>query len=281
MSELLRSQPWLGTFVEIHIDADVGREALLLASEQGFECVRQIQRAMSFHEPHSELSHINREAASKPVRVSPVVREVLSLALELSAASNGLFDVSVAPQLVRRGLLPRHLGSLPKAGDWRDIDLRDDSVEFRTPLWIDLGGIAKGYAVDLAFDNIVAQLPTAKQVSVNAGGDLRMLNWQDETAQIRFQRLWSLRGYAHVPMKAEAMASSGANLPGGVKHLINPLQKHMRPRGKVVTVFADRCILADALTKVAYLADRPADLMQRFSASALSTNRSGRVRLVA
>ena len=278
---LSRAQPWLGTFVEIHIDADADREDLVAASDRGFDCVRRIHTAMSFHEPGSELSRVNRDAASGPVPVSKHLHEVLSVALGLSAASGGIFDVSIAPRLVRSGRLPRHLGSFPEKGDWRDIELRGQSVAFRNPLWIDLGGIAKGYAVDLAFEAIMACLPSARQISVNAGGDLRVLNWEDETVHVRFRRFWGICGSVPVGMKAPAMASSGALAQGGVKHLIDPLRKRRLSRGKVFTVFAERCILADALTKVACLAARPANLIRRFGASAVSTNRFGRVMGVA
>ena len=88
----------------------------------------------------------------------------------------------MAPALVARGHLPRP-AKAPEpdgAASWRDIRLLPENrIRFRRPLWIDLGGIAKGHAVDRAVEEALRFAPF--QVSVNAGGDLRVAGPQPRT----------------------------------------------------------------------------------------------------
>jgi FAD:protein FMN transferase len=147
--------------------------------------VEQVQKRMSFHDPASELSELNRQASRRPVEVHPWIYAVLRRAKMISAASDGLFDVTVAPALMKAGVLPR-LFDMPAAtgGDWRDLELLPDNrVCFAKPLLLDLGGIAKGYAVDLAFHAL--RRGGCTQGSVNAGGDLRVCAAQPQLIHLR------------------------------------------------------------------------------------------------
>ena len=66
--------------------------------DRGFEAMSEIHRLMSFHEPASELSCLNREAATAPVPVDSRTLEVIALAVEVAAASAGRFDPTIAAQ---------------------------------------------------------------------------------------------------------------------------------------------------------------------------------------
>ena len=148
---LQRARPWLGTIVEVRVAAaDGAREAAAL--ESAFDAVARVHAALSFHSPHSELSRLNRDAARGEVAVGADTAAVLTLALELAAASAGAFDPCVGGALVAAGVLPAPAGAPTPdaAADWRDVVLDGDRVHFRRPLWLDLGGIAKGHAVDVA-----------------------------------------------------------------------------------------------------------------------------------
>src|ERR1700730_3462913 len=128
---------------------------------------------------------MNREAAHAAVAVHPHTLRVLRWAQCLARLSGGLFDASIGGALVECGLLaPPAPGSLPHPGATiRDIELRDTQVYFKRPLWIDLGGIAKGYAVDRAIEALRAA--GIHSACVNAGGDLRILGEQPERVAIR------------------------------------------------------------------------------------------------
>ena len=128
---------------------------------------------MSFHDDDSDVSRLNREAASGLVTVHPWTFAVLATAVDLNRRSDGVFDVAVAPVLQALGLLP-HGDAVPvgPAGlGERIFILSDGQVGFRDAgVRIDLGGIAKGYAVDRAVE--VLRSCGITQGIVNAGGDL-------------------------------------------------------------------------------------------------------------
>src|SRR5215472_13458315 len=170
--EIRRCRPLLGTFVEV---ATSGTNAASL--ERGinaaFVAIEKVQRLMSFHDPDSDVSRMNRDAFPKSVIVHPWTWKVLETAQHLAHESNGVFDIAIARLLASRGYLPRAECQPDSAATWRDIFLRKNCrVFFRRQLVIDLGGIAKGFAVDRA----VAALRASgiKAGIVNCGGDLRV-----------------------------------------------------------------------------------------------------------
>ena len=139
----------LGTFVEIQA---FGTNAVELedAIEAAFLAIAHVQRLMSFHDPESEVSRMNRDACYKPVRVHPWTWRVLKSAQEFSRNTDGIFDITMAGQLVKWNYLPRY-GARYGGGSWRDIILEATGrVRFRRPLLIGFGGIAKGFAVGRA-----------------------------------------------------------------------------------------------------------------------------------
>lgn len=142
----------------------------------------RVDRTMSRYRDDSELSQVNRRAAEEPVPVSPDLFNVLEKARQVSELSNGAFDISFGSV----GFLYDYRASQQPSDDdiaselghinYRDILLDDQqqSVRFRQPgLKLDLGGIAKGYAVDLG----IAQLKRAgiRHAQLSAGGDMRLL----------------------------------------------------------------------------------------------------------
>ena len=142
MTTMQRAQPWLGTLVDIAASgSDQG--ALPASIDRAFTRVASIHAAMGFHDAASELSQINRSAARDWVPLSDDMARVLAAVCEFAAASNGVFDPSIAPWLVASGQLPRHDGCANHAApDWRAIELDGDRVRFARPLLLDLGGIA-------------------------------------------------------------------------------------------------------------------------------------------
>ncbi len=277
-ADCARARPLLGTVVEI---AARGPDASG-AVERAFRAVEEVQHLMSYHDPDSEVSRINREAARREVTVSPHTFRVLQAAREFSQASGGLFDVTVAPTLAALGFLPRHAG-FPRAsgqGDWRHVELLpDERVRLTRRVRIDLGGIAKGYAVDRAIDALEAHGVHAARV--NAGGDLRLFGAAPRVIHVRRPgaptELLPL-----IEMSAGAAATSAdyfsARRVRGhwVSPLIHPGTRAACPRGRSVTVLAPDCLTADALTKVVH-ADpgRALAVLARFSARALMLQEGG------
>lgn len=257
MTALLRARPLLGTLVEVAVDGPMPRAQAGHAIDRAFTAVARVQALMSFHDPDSELSRINREAWLRPVPVSDETWQVLSAARQLGETSGGLFDITVAPVLERAGFLPRHADQLPASGrgGWRDIELLPGQrVRLARRLRLDLGGIAKGFAVDQA----IAQLRAADVAngSVNAGGDLRVLGAPLHTLHLRHP---AMPTHTLPVMTAHAAAATSAGYFQNRRWagrqccpIVHPATRRLCDAGRSVTVFADQCLVADALTKILY-----------------------------
>ena len=247
-----RVRPWLGTLVEIRLEGCTPERAAH-ACERAFVEIAAIHRLMSFQEAGSDLTRLHRAAAGTAVLVDRRTREVLEWALRIAAASDGCFDPTVAAQQVAWGRLPRPVSLAADPGaTWRDIELVGiDRVRFARPLWIDLGGIAKGYAVDRA-QEILAD-SGATQSMVNAGGDLRVAG---TPACVNVRTHAGLAPSARLELADAALATSapsvrgnGESMVGGSPHVHGRTRRPLVSR-RSVSVVAERCVAADALTKV-------------------------------
>lgn len=230
-----RARPGLGTFVEIHATAP-SAAMLERAIAAGFRAIARVHRCMSPRESGSDVSRINRARAGSVVRVDPWTWQVLAVAGRWSAQSGGAFDITALRTAATR------------AG-WRDLELLDGHrVRLRRRRPIDLGGIAKGFAVDRA----VAALRAAGAVGgvVNAGGDLRAFG---ATPQAVFIRLTAMPAglVAGPTLQAEAFATSSNALdPRGAGRLRRPDGRRLWIGRGSVSVRSGTCVAADALCKI-------------------------------
>lgn len=271
-STVRRCQPLLGTFVEVSLQGPRPQAELMALSSEVFAEFRRIDGLLSFHREDSELSRINLLAARAPQAISDELRDVLGEALWLSALSKGAFDVSIAPALVAMGALPDRGLRVAAQADWRDIELDGNRVRFARALLVDLGGIAKGYAVDRA----MALIPADVSACVNAGGDLRMSHWRQEHVSIRVPGS-PLRSTVSLPMRNAAVASS-IGCPGDHLGMIIDPREH-KPVGDTrgYSVFAASAMRADALTKIACLLPSCAEIMRCAGAEAIAIDVGGNV----
>jgi thiamine biosynthesis lipoprotein len=194
----------------------------------------------------------------------------------LHRQSGGRFDVTIAPALQAMGLLPRLKPSAaPTAAVADAITLLPDlKVCFQSAdVTIDLGGIAKGFAVDRAVDTL-RHFGMASGM-VNAGGDLRAFGVEARTVHVRDPRDPG-RPICRIDVASEALASTARRIDpidGPVSAgsaVIDPTTQ--RPAGAIngVTVRAPSCMVADALTKVVMLSGSDAgQLLTHYEASAL------------
>jgi thiamine biosynthesis lipoprotein len=226
--ETRRARPFLGTFVEIMARA-ANHETAQRALGVGFLVVAEVQRLMSRHDPASEVSRLNREARHRKVLMHRWTRFVLEAAERFAEESGGAFDITRGPD-----------------ASWRDVVIdRRGWVHFRRDLTIDLGGIAKGFAVDCAVE--VLRKAGAVGGLVNAGGDLRLFGDQAQPVQVR-DPLAPGRPAAVVLLRDRALASSA--------NYFTPALLDGRSGTAIldevsVTVGAADCLTADALTKIA------------------------------
>lgn len=249
-----RARPLLGTFVEVAVTADdaaVAEDRLLDdCVTAAFAEIAEVEGRMSRYRPDSDLARLNAAAVGDWIEVHPSLVEVLETAGRLFHESGGVFDIRCGGRLE---------GDVGPAGSC-PVELSGTRVRRTSPHSLDLGGIAKGYAVDRAVEAVLRRagdLPTAG--IVNAGGDLRV--WGEEEQRVGI-RIDVERGALLVPINVRetSLATSAPRLPtrrdraprnaGHVRMWDGGLWQE----AMTVTAIADRCLFADALTKIVMMA---------------------------
>ena len=251
-------RPLLGTLVEIRAGGPESRVNDGIAA--AFAAIERVQRLMSFHDAGSDVSRINAAPVGREVAVDPETHCVLRHALDLSERSDGAFDITIAPSLVAAGFLPYpRLGATQvDSARFSDLELLPaGAVRWRKKGWIDLGGIAKGYAVDVAVAALRSQGIT--HGLVNAGGDLRGFGERPWPIQIRAPERPTMLLNAGSLRDAAIATSAGyfRSARAGstmVAPIVDPAHRRCVPWNASISVVASRCMTADALTKVVRLA---------------------------
>jgi len=266
---LMREEAIMGTAIGVELWCADARQGAAAAASVMDE-MHRIDRLMSPHKPASELSRINREAGARAVPLSEEMFGLLRHAIAFSVLSDGAFDISYAA--VGR-LYDYRAGSSPDAAalqaaraavGWQHLELdeRARTLRFARPgMCIDLGGFAKGHAVDGA-----ARLLARRGIEhayVSAGGDSRVIG-------DRRGRPWSVairdpRSAADVvavlPLEDCAVSTSGDYerffIDGATgercHHLIDPFSGRSPSHVQSVTVLADDGLTAEALSKSVFV----------------------------
>lgn len=232
---------------------------------------------MSTYLDDSELARFNRLASGTPLAVSRETLEVFALARDVSAATGGAFDVTVAPAVDAWGFGPAKNRRVPDAGelaaiaariDWRMIAVDRDAgtlTKARDGVRADLSGIAKGYGVDLAARSL--ETLGATDYLLEAGGEVRVRgrNAQDRPWRIGIERpdTPAQVPLLVVPLDGVAMATSGDYRiyfeEGGRRysHEIDPATRAPATGSLAsVTVVARECAWADAMATALFVMGR-------------------------
>lgn len=180
-----RNQPLLGTFVTITAFGP-GEEQTQRAVSAAFAEVRRIDLLLSIHKTNSAAAIMNAAAAQRPVAISPELRFVVAKSLEVARRTDGAFDPAIGPLAHLWGFIWKEY-RLPKPDELKRVlplvdygkvelqtnDLGETTVSFQDEeMFLDFGGIGKGYAVDCAIGVLARQGIT--NAMVKAGGDLRV-----------------------------------------------------------------------------------------------------------
>ena len=254
----------MGTSVSVLVPADRGIEATRIE-----QLIATWAAACTRFDPRSELSLLNA-AGGRPRVVSDLLFTVLWTARLAAEATDGLFDPTLLRSLEAIGYdrdfaalagapVPPMHGPIPSTGGWRGLELDRGRRTVRLPagVGLDLGGLAKGMAVDAAIADLAAREVTV--AAVDAGGDLAVLGLPPGT------EAWPIAieapdGARHVRLVSGALATSSIVRrrwrQGSVErhHLIDP---RTGLPSKVLlsstSVAAVTCAQAEVAAKVAFL----------------------------
>ena len=259
----------MGTVARIMVTAEDAGQAHQ-AIEAAFDKIFQIDQMMSDYDPDSQLSQVNRDAFDEPVQVDADLLEVLAAAKLYSCMSDGAFDITIGPvvQLWRKA---REDGAAPtpeaiakaKASVGHEnltLDAEKHTVRFaKEGMFLDLGGIAKGYAIDKAIE--ILQAGGVSGAMVDIGGDLRCFGIPANRAE---HWLIGLQDPAKeetilmtLNMDDMAVATSGDYrrfvMIGEEKHshIVDPATADSAQDLSSVTIIAPTAMAADALATAA------------------------------
>ena len=264
---VLRKESIMGTSVQVELWAG-DRRAGELAAAAVMDEMHRIDRAMSPHKPGSELCRINREAARQAVPLSEEMFNLLARALDFSRLTEGAFDISYAAvgQLYdyREQVRPSEqaLQAARACVGWQhlQLDAQARTLRFaRDGVRIDLGGFAKGHAVDRAVTLLARR--GVRHAYVSAGGDSRVLG-------DRRGRPWSVairdprragELVAVLPLEDVSVSTSGDYERyfevGGERlhHLIDPATGRSPNGVRSVTILASDGLSSEALSKAVFV----------------------------
>jgi FAD:protein FMN transferase len=137
------------------------RVRLRAAGEEAMEEILRLEAELGFYQSASEVSRLNSQAADAPVRISPMLFQLLEQCRAISQATEGTFDITIAPLMHCWGLTggtgrfpdPEQIATAKKliGMDQLEMDRSEYMIRFRSPgAMLDLGSIGKGFALDIA-----------------------------------------------------------------------------------------------------------------------------------
>jgi thiamine biosynthesis lipoprotein len=270
----------MGTIVTMHVVRD-GANATD-AIDRAFGWFREIESRCSRFDEQSELVQLSMRIGV-PVPVSPILFEAVRFALAVADETGGAFDPTVGVQMERRGFNREdRTGRMVRTPieheaevSYRDVEVNADNrtLTLRRPLLLDLGGIAKGLAVDAA----ARELRSFNDFAIDAGGDLYLGGRNPDAAP------WSI-GIRHPRIDRElidslrvsdrAVCTSGDYErlgPDAGSHIVDPRNRTDATTSASVTVVAPTALAADALATAAFVLgpDDGIDLLLRHGAEGL------------
>ncbi len=260
-----RSDQQMGTRFSILLYAKSKQQAKN-ATDAAFARIRQLNERLSDYRPESELSRLSRfGVAKRPVKVSDDLWLVLSRGQQISRLTDGAFDMTLGPVTAlwrtarRKRTLPdeQRLAQARQAVGTQHLVLSptDRTVHLKQPnMRLDLGGIAKGFALDQAMIALKSQ--GIKRALIDGGGDLlvsdappRSKGWRIGLTGLHDQRSTG----EFVWLENLAIATSGDLTQyveiNGVRysHLIDPQTGVGLTNSSVVTVIGPTAMDADAM----------------------------------
>ncbi len=260
----------MGTFARVVVVA-ADRNTANKCINDAFTEIQKVNELMSSYKSDSQISLVNRNGFKRAVEVSDSVYEVLQRSIEFSKLTDGAFDITVGPlvDLFRKAekieIAPSEeeiTQAKAKVG-FEKLELNDQNKTVRFTIEgmrLDLGGIAKGYAVDKAIE--AAKKAGAVGAMVDIGGDIRCFGTAPHGKESWIIGLQNPSTNSNVgennillelKLTGQAVATSGDYQQFVLikdkcySHIINRLTGTSMEGLSSVTIIADNAIDADAL----------------------------------
>jgi len=268
---MIRSIAVMGTIATVHAVTSssdrppAGEDDVEARVEAALDWFRRIEACCTRFDPCSELMQLSAQIGAA-VPVSAMLYEIVQFAIAVAEDSGGAFDPTIGRNMETRGFNREHRTGhvirtpLAKADgvSYRDVALDPDArtVALRRPLILDLGAVAKGFAVDMA----ARELRPLANFAINAGGDLYLGGHNPAgapwTVGIRHPRRDGAL-IASLRLSDTAVCTSGdyertsANSTG--HHILDPRTGTSPDSVASVTVVAPTTMAADALATAAFV----------------------------
>lgn len=266
-----RNLVMMDTFVTIKIHHDgSGRHAFDEALDAAIARMKEIESLTSGYDARSEIARINRTGGTRFIPVSPEIHNIVRMAIELSAHTDGAYDPTVGGLTLLWGfgrrdemlvpdssLISEHLANV----DFRYIKLKEDSLfVLNKETRLDLTGIAKGYAVDEAIETL--RQNGIEDAQVDAGGDLRTISSKftagKRNAYVRHP-IDREKFYGRFRLDTGAVATSGDYerffMVNGKRyhHILNPKTGYPGRLCRSVTIKGESTALCDGLATAVFV----------------------------
>jgi len=261
----------MDTFVTIRVyDRHLPKDERLAVMEEAAKRMAEIESLTTTYKESSEVIDINRHAGQGKQLVSRDVIRTTKMAIQIGDLSTGAFDITIGPLMALWGFGRKKQQRVPPQDsidallehvDYHKVRTFDDGIEILDPnAGIDLGGIAKGYAVDEAMH--VLEQAGITDAQVDAGGDLRTiaspLTAGKRNVYVRHPRHHE-QFFGRFPMDAGAVATSGDYeryfIQDSVKyhHILNPATGYPARGCVSVTIKGPTTAKCDALSTAVFV----------------------------
>lgn len=264
--------------------ADAGLDAAVNA-------IRHVEHHMSLFNPDSSLCSLNRDGILP--HPDPDLVNVLSIAASVSERSHGAFDVTVQPiwnawqsaKSMHRLPTPNELKIARDKTGWRNLEISSDRIQFLKPnMALTLNGIAQGYASDLAREALRAQgiehalIDTGEWSTLGHGPESQP--WSigvENPRQLNALVARIVSDGRSIATSSDTHYSFSTDLRH--HHIFDPRTGYSPREMASVTVLAPTCALADALTKVMFMASpkRAVTLAKHWQVDVLVVDKAGRL----
>ncbi|MEW6109851.1 MAG: FAD:protein FMN transferase [Nitrospirota bacterium] len=292
-----KSKTLMDTFVTITVVSD-SKEKAETSIDNAFTVMERFGNRINFFSEESELSLINKNAGVKEVKVSPETLDLIENAVYVSEKSGGAFDPTIGPLIklwdFYKKIKPSYteISGVLHLVNYKNIVIdRNGSTVFlkRKGMLLDLGGIAKGYAADMA----VADL---KRNGIQAGivaiaGDIKTFGakpdgnpWNIGIRNPR-QKSESDEVIAKIKLSDMAISTSGDYeryfLQDGKRyhHLLVPRTGRPADCCRSVSIIADKGAFADAFSTAVFILgpEKGLELVQKLGMDAVIIDNNGRI----